>query len=80
MRTLDIHFNGTIAAWRCVLYHGKHINDFGSCRQLTASAFECVLRGATGDVVVVGGREWFQTAVKASTRDEICFACSINRL
>ena len=37
-----------------ILYHGTHIKDIGSCRQRTASAFECVLRGATGDMVVVG--------------------------
>ena len=53
-------FNGTIAAW-----HGKHINDFGSCRQLTASAFACVLRGATDGGWWSAGR-WFQTAGKAS--------------
>ena len=37
-----------------ILYHIKQIKYIGSCWQLTASAFECVLRGATGDMVVVG--------------------------
>ena len=45
-----------------------HIKGIGLYLQRTAGAFECVLRGLTGDVVVVGGREWFQTAVKASIR------------
>ena len=35
-------------------------------KALVANTSECVLRGATGDVVVVGGGEWFQTAEKAS--------------
>ena len=49
-----LDFNGAIAVRLFILYHGKHIKDIGYCRRRTASAFECVLRGATGDVVVVG--------------------------
>ena len=49
-----LDFNGTIAVRLFILYHGKYIKDIGSCRQRTASAFECVLRGATE---VGGGRQ-----------------------
>ena len=60
-----LDFLGMIAARLFILYHGVYISNFGSCRQRAAIAFECVLRGATGDVVVVG-RQWFQKAGKAS--------------
>ena len=36
------------------LYHGIYVKGTGLYLQRPASAFECVLRGATGDVVVVG--------------------------
>ena len=65
MSALD--FNGTIAARLFILSHFTYVKGIGLYLQRTASAFGCVLRGATGDVVVVGGREWFQTAGKKSS-------------
>ena len=43
------------------------MKGIGLYLQRAASAFECVLRGATGDVVVVGGRVRV-TSGKASIR------------
>ena len=51
-----------------ILSHFTYVKGIGLYLQLTASAFGCVLRGATGDVVVVGGGEWFETAGKSSIR------------
>ena len=45
--------------------HNRGAKDFGPCWQRTASAFECILRGATGDGWWSAGG-WFQTAGKAS--------------
>ena len=57
MRTLDIHFNVTIAARLFVLFHFTYGKGIGLYLQQTASTFGLILRGATGDVVVVvGGR------------------------
>ena len=53
---------------------------FGLYLQRTASAFECVLRGATGDVVVVGGRVVSNGRKSVDSRDERCLVCAINRL
>ena len=39
-----------------ILSHFTYVKGIGLYLQLTAGAFEYVLRGATGDVVVVGGR------------------------
>ena len=39
-----------------ILCHFTYVKDISVYLQRTASAFGCVLRGATGDVVVVGGR------------------------
>ena len=49
-----LDFNGSIAVRLFILSHLTYVKGIGSCRQRTASAFGCVLRGATGDVVVVG--------------------------
>ena len=58
-------FNGTAARLHLVMAHNRDAKDFGPCWQRTASAFECILRGATGDGWWSAGR-WFQTAGKAS--------------
>ena len=65
-------FNGSIAVRLFILSHFTYVKGIGLYLQLTAGAFEYVLRGATGDVVVVGGGEWFETAGKASIRTRIC--------
>ena len=50
-----------------------YVKGTGLYLKRTASVFGCVLRGATGDVVVVvGGREWFETAGKSLIRTRIC--------
>ena len=54
MSALD--FNGTIAVRLFILSHFTYVKGIGLYLQLTAGAFEYVLRGATGDVVVVGRR------------------------
>ena len=54
MSALD--FNGPIAVRLFILSHFTYVKGVGLYLQRTASAFGCVLRGATGDVVVVGGR------------------------
>ena len=60
-----LDFNGAIAVRLFILYHVKHIKDIGYCRRRTASAFECVFRGATDGEWWSAGR-WFQTAGKVS--------------
>ena len=56
-----------------ILSHLAYVKGIGLYLQRTASAFGLILRGATGDVVVVaGGGEWFETAGKASIRTRIC--------
>ena len=55
-----------------ILSHVTYVKCIGLYLQRTASAFGLILRGATGDVVVVGGGEWFETAGKASIRTRIC--------
>ena len=54
MSALD--FNGPIAVRFFILSHFTYVKGIGLYLQLTAGAFEYVLRGATGDVVVVGRR------------------------
>ena len=50
--------NGAFAACRCILPHRTYVKDIGLSLQRTAGAFGFILRGATGDmVVVVGGGE-----------------------
>ena len=49
-------FNGSIAVRLFILSHFTYVKGIGLYLQLTAGAFEYVLRGATGDVVVVGRR------------------------
>ena len=61
-------FNGLIAVRLFILSHFTYVKGIGLYLQLTASAFGLILRGATGDVVAVGRREWFETAGKASIR------------
>ena len=58
-------FNGTAARLHLVMAHNRDAKDFGPCWQRTASAFECILRGATGDGWWSAGR-WFQMAKKVS--------------
>ena len=57
-----------------ILSHFTYVKGIGLYLQRTASAFGLILRGATGDVVVVvGGGEWFETdAGKSSIRTRIC--------
>ena len=52
MSALD--FNGSIAVRLFILSHFTYVKGTGLYLQLTAGSFEYVLRGATGDVVVVG--------------------------
>ena len=47
-------FNGLIAVRLFILSHLTYVKGIGFRWQRTASAFQCVLRCATGDVVVVG--------------------------
>ena len=46
-------FNGLIAVRLFILSHFTHVKGIGLYLQRRASAFGCVLRCATGDVVVV---------------------------
>ena len=55
-----------------ILSHFTYVKGIGLYLQQTASAFGLILRGATGDVVMLGGGEWFETAGKASIRTRIC--------
>ena len=63
-------FNSMAKSRRCILARKRNVKDFGSCRQWMASAFECVLRGATGGGLWWAGesglkqrerRRWFHT-------------------
>ena len=65
MSALD--FNGAIAVRLFILSHFTYVKGICLYLQRTASAFGCVLRGATGDVVLVGGRVRV-TSGKASIR------------
>ena len=49
-----LDFNGPIVVRLFILFHFTYVKGIGSRWQRTASAFQCVLRCATGDVVVVG--------------------------
>ena len=49
-----VDFNGTITARLFVFSHVTYVKGIGLYLQQTASAFGLILRGATGDVVVVG--------------------------
>ena len=70
MSALD--FNGPIAMRLFILSHFTYGNGLGFSLQRTASAFGCVLRGLTGDMVLVGVRVRV-TSGKSSinSRDEI---------
>ena len=57
-----------IVARSCVFPHVTYLKGIGLYLQRTASTFGLILRGATGDVVMLGGGEWFETAGKASIR------------
>ena len=78
MSALDV--DGAIAAQLYILSHLTYAKGIGLYLQLTAGAFEYVLRGATGDVVVVGRRVVSNGSESVDSRDEICLVCSINRL
>ncbi|MBR04394.1 MAG: hypothetical protein CL603_02965 [Alteromonas sp.] len=58
-------FNGLIAVRLFILSHFTYVKGIAFRWQRAASAFECILRGATGDGWWSAGR-WFQMAKKVS--------------
>ena len=55
-----LDFNGPIAMWFFILSHFTYVKSIGLYLQLTAGAFEYVLRGATGDRLWWAGESGFK--------------------